>query len=99
MADLFDRIFDDDETKIAIHSFRAALGDYSTGDTTRTEIVNYWTLDSEAQIDLDVLLAAIDSKTDLQKAQFLLELHDVLMIAEEGAKYTTKATFKVRLGL
>lgn len=101
MADLFDRLFPPDETvdKIALHSLRAALGDYSTGNTSRAEIVSYFVLDAEAQTDLDVLLAAIDAKTDLQKALFLLELHDVMLIAEEGAKYTDKAAFKTRLGL
>ena len=98
MTDLFDRIFTEDDN-IAIHSFRAALGDYAAGFTTRAEIVNYWSLDSEAQVDLDVLLGKIDSSSNLQKAGFLLALHDVMMIAEEGAKYTTKAAFKTRLGL
>lgn len=102
MADLFDRLFpqgEDRSGKIAVHTFRAALGDYAAGNTTRTEIVNYFGLDAEAQTDLDVLLAAIDGKTALGKAGFLIELHDVMMIAEAGAKYTTKAAFRARLGI
>lgn len=101
MADLFDRIFPTDEElpNIPIHAFRAALGDYAAGYTTATEIINYWSLDASAQSDLNVLLAEIDASTPTQKALFLLQLHDVLMIAEVGAKYTTKAEFKTRLGL
>ena len=101
MPDLYDRLFDEDSEigNIAVHSFRAALGDYATGNTTRAQIVNYWNLDASAQVDLDVLLARIDSFNNLQKAGFLLELHDVMLITEEGAKYQTKAEFKTRMGL
>jgi hypothetical protein len=98
MADLFDRLFTEPDN-IPIHSFRAALGDYAAGETIRSEIVNYFNLDAEAQTDLDVLLGQIDGSNNIQKALFLLQLHDVMMIAEEGAKYTTKAEFKTRLGL
>ena len=98
MADLYDRLFVEDDN-IAVHSFRAAVGDYAAGHTTRAQIVGYWSLDTEAQTDLDVLLAEIDAGTNLQKALFLLQLHDVLMITEEGAKYQTKAEFVARLGL
>lgn len=101
MADLYERLFEpvEGEENIAVHYFRAALGDYATGNTTRTEIVNYWSLDTEAQVDLDVLLAEIDAASALGKAAFLIELHDVMMITEAGAKYQTKALFKARLGL
>jgi hypothetical protein len=103
MTDLFDRLYPDRSVetaiKIPVHSFRAALGDYATGNTSRAEIVNYWNMDSEAQTDLDVLLVAIDSKTALQTAEFLLELDSVMIIASEGAKYTVKSEFRTRLGL
>ena len=102
MADLYDRLFVSDPAygKITIHYFRAALGDYADGqNTTRQQIIDYWTLDAEATADLDVLLAEIDAGTALQKAAFLLRLHDVMMIAEAGAKYQTKAAFRARLGL
>ncbi|KPL05617.1 hypothetical protein AMJ85_11610 [candidate division BRC1 bacterium SM23_51] len=102
MADLFDRLFPSGEEpsdKIPVHAFRAAMGDYAAGYTTRSEIISYWSLDSEAQTDLDVLLAEINASTPLEKAFFLLQLHDVMMIAEQGAKYTTKAAFRDRLGL
>jgi len=98
--DLFERLFPDDETEnLPIHYFRAALGDYAHGYTTRAEIINYWSLDAEAQTDLDVLLAVIDAETALGKVAFLVELHDVMLITEAGAKYTEKADFKTRLGL
>jgi hypothetical protein len=101
MADLFDRLFPTEPGvhNIPVHYFRAALGDYATGNTTRAEIITHWELDADAQTDLNALCDAIDAKTALGKAAFLLELHDVMMIAEAGAKYTTKSSFRTRLGL
>lgn len=100
MPDLFDRLFPSDDTSnIPVHSFRAAVGDYAAGHTTCQEIITYWALDAGAQADLNVLCNTIDAETALGKAAFLLQLHDVLMIAEEGAKYTTKAALRERMGL
>jgi len=100
MADLFDRLFPGPhEPNISVHAFRAALGDYTTGYTSRAEIIAYWDLDSEAQADLNAVCDAIDGKTALGKAAFLIELHDVMLIAQAGAKYTTKAAFRTRMGL
>lgn len=101
MADLFDRLFpvDGEAPRLSVHYFRAAMGDYTAGYTTRAQIIAFWELDAEAQADLNVLCNAIDGMTDLQQATFLLELHDVMMIAEAGAKYTDKASFRTRMGL
>jgi hypothetical protein len=101
MADLFERLYPtgQGESSIGVHYLRAALGDYATGNTTKAQIVSAFSLDSEAEADLTVLCNAIDSKAALGKAAFLLELHDVMMIAESGLKYATKAAFKTRMGL
>jgi len=100
MADLFDRLFPESGENVAVHYFFAAIVDYAAGETTRQQIVNWWSFDSEAEANLDVLCDAIDDlnkKTD--KLAFGEELHAVMMFAEAGAKYTTKAAFKARLGL
>ena len=102
MTDLFDRLFPADQNidNIAVHYFFAALVDYASGETTRAQIVNYWMLDVDAEADLDVLCDAIDALgTPLAKIAFGTELHAVLMFAEGGAKYNTKAEFRTRLGL
>ncbi len=102
MADLFDRLFDQafSDEGIAVHSFRAAVGDYVAGYTTRNQIVAWWAMDSEAQADLDALLATVDAiPTMVGKVSWVLQLHDVMLISEEGAKYTTKSDFKTRLGI
>lgn len=102
MADLFDRLFpsDPDVDNIAVHYFFSALVDYGAGETTRTQIINYWSLDTEAQADLNVLCNHVDGLSGVTaKMAFGTELHAVLMFAEAGAKYNTKSTFRARLGL
>jgi hypothetical protein len=102
MADLFDRLFptDPNEENIAVHYFFAAMVDYAYGETTRAQIIAYWSLDSEAQADLNVLCDAVDALPGtIAKVSFATELHSVMMFAEAGAKYNTKATFAARLGL
>lgn len=102
MPDLFDRLFPSDpgEDNIAVHYLFSALVDYAAGETTRTQIVNYWSLDADAQADLNVLCDAIDALgTPTAKMAWGTEFHAVLMFAEAEAKYNTKAAFRTRLGL
>lgn len=103
MADLFDRLFPDEESgvdKIGVHAFIGAITDYIAGETSKNQIIAAWSLDSEAQIDLTALCNHIDglgSKAD--KVIFTLEFDGVMLLAEARLKYTTKAAFKTRLGL
>lgn len=102
MADLFDRLFPTEPgiKNIPVHSFHAAIVDYIAEQTTRQQIVNYWTLDSEAENDLTNFLDAVDGISGpLDKLAFATELDAVMKMAEEGAKYTIKSEFKTRLGL
>lgn len=102
MADLFDRLFPTSPTndKIAVHYFRAAISDYVAGYTTQNQIITAFGLDTDAQADLTVLCNAVDALTTVtEKMRWLIELHDVMMIAESGLKYSTKSAFKTRMGL
>ena len=100
MADLFDRLFVvDDATQIPVHLFHAAITDYAGGETTRTQMIAFFALDSEAQSDLTTLCDAIDALSVAEKVRFAVELHAVSLMAEAGAKYTAKSAFKTRLGL
>jgi len=102
MADLFDRLFptSDLEDNIPAHYFWAAIADYVAGQTTRNQIVAAWSLDTEAQADLDALLAAVDTAIGAaNKAGFASELHGIMMLAEAGLKYNTKADFSNRLNI
>ena len=101
MADLFDRLFPVGmEENISIHAFAAAIIDYMAGETTRAQIIAYWSLDASAQADLNTLCDATDAlPTKADKIQFAIELDAVMLLAAEGAKYTTKSAFATRLGL
>jgi hypothetical protein len=102
MADLFDRLFpaDASEKNISAHYFFSALVDYAAGETTRQQIIDWWTLDTDAQADLNALCDQIDAISGAtNKMAWGTELHAVLMFVEAGAKYTTKAAFRTRLGL
>jgi hypothetical protein len=102
MADLFDRLFPAsvEEENIAVHSFAAAIIDYMAGETTRAQIISYWSLDTEARNDLNGLCDAIDALgTQVDKIRFALEFDAVMLMAAHGAKYTTKSAFKTRLGI
>lgn len=102
MTDLFDRLFpaNSDEANIPIHAFHAAVVDYIAGETTRNQIISYWSLDTDAQTDLNNFLDAVDGISGAtNKLAFAAELDCVMKLTEEGAKYTTKAEFKTRLGL
>ena len=100
MTTLFERFFptDPDVENIAVHAFQAALIDYGTGYTTRLQITNHWSLDSESAAQLDVLCDAVDGMAAMQKVVFASELHAVLLIASAGVKYTTEEPFHARLG-
>lgn len=97
--DLFDRLFGDVD-KIHVHAFKAAIIDYIAGYTTRAQIITAWSLDTEATTDLDVLLTAVDALSTLvEKLRLAAELDAVMILAEDGLKYTTKSAFRTRLGL
>ena len=99
MTDLFDRMFGVD-SDIAIHPLHAAVVDYMSGNTSRSQIVAAWSMDAEAQSDLDALLDAVDALTTIEeKLRFAAEMESVMILVESGLKYTTKAAFATRLGL
>ncbi|MBU2180891.1 MAG: hypothetical protein KJ930_15800 [Gammaproteobacteria bacterium] len=102
MADLFERLFPGGEIEpnIPVHAFTAAITDYVAGHTTRNQIIGVWSLDAEAQADMNKFCDAIDLLgTKINKIAFALELDAVMLLAEAGMKYTTKADFKTRLNL
>lgn len=100
MADLYDRLFLDDETGIATHAFTGALVDYVTGNSTRGQIIAFFAMDSEAQVDFNTVCDAFDGMaTTLDKVVYLTEFEAVMNVAKAGAKYTTKSAFRTRLGL
>lgn len=102
MTDLFDRLYPPTigTDNIAGHRFFAAMTDYAAGFTTRQEMINFWSLDAEAQVDLNALCDDLDAQSTVSgKMRWLQELHAVMMIAESGIKYATKSEFRTRIGI
>lgn len=102
MASLFERLFPTDPAtdNIPVHGFHAAITEYIAGEINRNHIIMAWDLDTEAQNQLDTLLAAVDALVGLdQKLRFVAELNSVMTLAELKLRYTTPQDFATRLGL
>ena len=102
MTDLYDRLFPTDPSaeNIAVHAFHAAIVDYIAGETTEAQIIGAWSLDADAQADLDTLLTAVDALTGLdEKLRFVTEFDAVMKLASADLKYNTKGAFAMRLNL
>jgi hypothetical protein len=87
MADLFDTLFPDPDLDLAfgrsadIHNFFAGVVDYVSGDTTRTQIINFLDLSGDQVTELDTLLAAVDALGTIQdKLSWLMQFQAVLLL-------------------
>jgi hypothetical protein len=101
MATLFERMFPEgiEIEKIPVHYLRSALGEYTRGKITLAEIVSHWTLDAATEKELKFLTDKLDGLTKTEQAEFLVELHDVFMLAEAGIKAKNQTDFDKRLDL
>lgn len=106
MADLFDTLFPTPGQDLTfprvvdIDNFYAGLVDYVSGNTTRTQIINFLDLTGDQVTELDILLGAVDALVTVQeKISWLLQFRSVLILASRGIKYDTKSAFVTRLGL
>ena len=109
--DLHDRIFmhenplpisdpDYNDFPLGGHKLYAVLVEYAEGESSRPQIISALKLGTEATVDLDAVLTAMDATpTVLAKIRFAVNFDAVQMIANYGYKYTDKASFKTRLGL
>ena len=103
MADLFETLFANSAILLGqynIHSFYAGIVDYVSGNTTRTQIINFLKLSGDQITELDVLLTAVDALSTIQeKLSWLMQFQAVLFLASRGIKYKDRASFVARLGL
>lgn len=99
--DLYKRLFptNPDVQNIAVHLFRAALGDYATGNLTQQDMVDFWALDDESETHLNKICDLIDSKVWLEKVAFFVDFENVLILAEGKVKYLNSSDFAERIGL
>ena len=81
-----------EETKLPVHQFMAALGEYKRGAVTLNQIAIAFDFSEPEKISLQEFLTNLDSNTINRGL-----IHDVLLLAEDGL-YTT-AQVKSRLGI
>ncbi len=103
MTDLYDRLFPADSAveNIPVHGIEAAITLYATGEATRANIVALFSMDTEAESDLNVLLNTLDAmSTTADKLVFMQKMQAVNIGHEENwPGYQTKAQYVAILGL
>lgn len=103
MADLYDRIFndnpEDEEPQINVHGLTATLNLVVRGIYTSTQVKNFWNMDAAASSDFDALVSAIQAaSTKADKLEVLQNL-EAAGVASEAGVITTKAEYKSAAGI
>lgn len=99
---LFARITAQDNTKIGVHRFGAALRQWAAGQLTRQQVIDGFALAADDITDLDALKATYDSMptnnlaNGLAKVAWLDRMEDVFLLCETGDYNETKV--KTALG-
>lgn len=70
---------------IAVHTWSAAMGAFAMGELTRTQIVEYFAISVEDQVQLDQLIAFYQGLTTAEKAKFHGRLEIAGNLFEVGA--------------
>ncbi len=81
--------------KIAIHAFQAALAEWQDGGVIRADLVAAFAITADEESDLDWLKGRYAAASD--KNRFAKVVDNVLLLAEAGHMYTTKAAIQARL--
>lgn len=82
--------------KIPVHQFAAALGEIKRGRVTALQVATSFGLDAGEQTEAATLFARFN---DLVDPLTSAELHEVLLLAEQGRAYGTVTSLKNRLGV
>lgn len=95
---LIERFFSDSERKIPVHQFMAAMQELARGKMTRADVEVMFVMDDADKVDLSSLITRYQTKTtNLDKFAFAHALHDILLLAEAGLRYTTAADARTRI--
>jgi hypothetical protein len=82
---VYERLTADDDTKIAVHTFGAALREVARGNATLNQVINLFNLDAAAQTELTAIRDAyLALSTDLERAQFMMQMEDAFILSEAG---------------
>ena len=94
---LYARITADDDTKIGVHRFGAALREVARGNLSLAQVTATFSLDAGEQTELSAIATTYtDLTTDMDRSLFLGLMEDALILAEIGDY--NEATVKSRLG-
>ena len=95
---LIDRLSNDEDPKIPVHQFYAALAEYAAGAITRAGLVSYFQMSAEDETELDALIADYQAAPADRKQEFLEFVHRIFILAEVKAPgYDTKAALNTRI--
>lgn len=99
---LFTRITANNNTKISVHRFGAALREFAASGLTRQQIIDRFVLSTAETTELDALVATYTAMTTgtaanaFAKAAWTQRMEDVFLLCETGDY--TEAQAKTRLG-
>jgi len=100
MASLYERLTgvglpSEQQDKIAIHSFAAAIEENLRGYLTGAEVVNIYSLDAAQTTQAQSFIALLGAAPD--KLRFMRVFKNIAYMAETGDAYLTQAEFVSRL--
>lgn len=87
----------DTNPKIPVHQFMAAVAEAVRGQSGRAAIITMFALRTEDEADLDFLIAKVSGMAVAERFEFTRVLHDILLLAERGLAYNTRASFVARI--
>ena len=103
MADIYDRIFNDnpdDETpEISVHNLTATLNLVARAIFTNTQAKNFFNMDVDASADFDSLVTLINGASGVANKMQVLANLEAAGIATEVGAISTKSAYKSAAGI
>lgn len=93
---LYERLLKLEEPRLSVHGFMAALGEKKRGRVSAAQITASFNLSAAEQTEAAALYSRFD---DAVNPLTSVEVHEVLLLAQEGRAYVTVAALKNRLGV
>ena len=99
LAGINEHLSPDDHGKLSVDTFWAMLFEMAQGQKTKAEIVAYFALDADEQVELDWLIGRYNAQpTATAKSRFVELMRVIFILAESGVSgYTTNAAIVARI--
>ena len=89
---------EDEEFKIPVHQFMASMRELNRGnEVTRADIIAMFSLTVADEVQLDQIINKGQGLPQNQRFEFGTMLHDALLLAENGNRYTVESDFIARV--